>query len=80
MHTCSVVNGHKIKSADALAMSTNLLFVANNLFVYLKNLQSEDIVGEKERIERIFKYVVHSRVQKGGVLVVLTPIEISRNV
>jgi len=58
VYTWSVVNDHKIKSADALTISTNLLLVANNLFGYLKIIQIDDIVGESERIERIYRYIV----------------------
>jgi len=59
VYTCSVVNDHKIKSADALAISTNLLHTASNLFAYLKTLQSDAIRGEtEERIERIYKYIM----------------------
>ncbi|XP_050063461.1 uncharacterized protein LOC126552720 isoform X6 [Aphis gossypii] len=55
VYTCSVVNDHKIKSADALAISSNLLHIASNLFEYLKTLQSDAIRGEtEERIERIY--------------------------
>lgn len=59
MYTCSVVNDQKIKSADALAISTNLLHITSNLFEYLKTLQSDAIRGEtEERIERIYKYIM----------------------
>lgn len=51
----SVVNHHRIIPEDALAISINLLPLANNIFMYLKTHQYKDIIAKVDAIERIFE-------------------------
>jgi hypothetical protein len=51
----SIVNHHKIIPVDALAISVNLLPLANNIFMYLKTHQHKEIIAKVDAIERIFE-------------------------